>query len=120
MKTLADVLAEAIRSGLDAQRDADDFGYWDIDDNCIDTHAFSAEALAKHVAAAYREARTITTREQLEALPIRTVIRDDDGEIYERERSGPYLRWYYPGPDDAFTMHPELPALILWLPEEAS
>ena len=73
-----------------------------------------------HVAAAYREARTIRDRDTLDALSIRTVIRDDDGEIYERERSGPYLRWYYPGPDDAFTEHPELPALLLWLPEEAS
>ena len=123
MKTLTDILAEAIRTGLDAQRDADDFGYWDIDDNCIDTHAFSADGLAEHVAAAYREARTITTREQLEALPGESVIRDVDGMIFERTRDHSINRrvWSAIGTDEQlYGSAVELPALILWLPEESS
>lgn len=75
---------------------------------------------AEHVAAVYREARTITTREQLDAMQARTVIRDDDGEIYERDRSGGGdLKWYWPGPV-AERVDPELPALVLWLPEDDS
>lgn len=120
MKTLTEIIAAAIRTGLEAQRDADDMGYWDWENGTIDTREFSAEALAEHVAAAYREARTITTREQLDSLPLATIIysRFGHGCILEKSR---HHEWGYPNSDDECALDvAHLPALVLWLPEDDS
>lgn len=42
------------------------------------------------LAAGYRKPRTITTVEGLDALPAGSVIRADNGEVFEKQTDGPY------------------------------
>ena len=60
--------------------------------------------------------RQITTREELDALPRCTVIRDADGITCERARSSE--AWYCPLEDCDQTPFIALPATVLWTPEE--
>lgn len=62
--------------------------------------------------------RQITTREELDALPRRTVIRDADGITCERARSSE--TWYCPLEDCDQTPFIALPATVLWTPEETA
>ena len=62
------------------------------------------------LAAGYRKPRTITTVEELDALPERSVVRDATTDVLERLGG----RWYcgdFPG------LAPTLPATVLWEPE---
>ncbi|MDF3309777.1 hypothetical protein P3H15_32685 [Rhodococcus sp. T2V] len=71
------------------------------------------------LAAGYRKPRTVTTAEELDALPFLTVIRDSDGAVHERLEwdYGPALQWTRDGAQD---LHPKLPATVLYTPVEAA
>lgn len=60
--------------------------------------------------------RVITTREELDALPRRTVIRDKDGVVCERASIG--AGWYTTETTSDQTAFITLPATVLWAPEE--
>ena len=62
--------------------------------------------------------RTITTREELDALPRRTVIRDKDGVVCERASIG--AGWYTTETTSDQTAFITLPATVLWAPEVAA
>lgn len=78
---------------------------------------------AAHVAATWREARTVRAVEELDALPFLTIIREvygqspsgyDYGGVHERRTSG----WECIAGVLRDTPNPiRLPALILWTPE---
>lgn len=61
--------------------------------------------------------RQITTREELDALPRRTVIRDKDGVVCERTSLGE--AWYSPESTTDQTHYITFPATVLWAPEVA-
>ena len=62
--------------------------------------------------------RTIATREELDALPRRTVIRDADGATCERASIG--AGWYTTETTSDQTAFITFPATVLWEPEVAS
>lgn len=66
--------------------------------------------------------RTITTREELDALPEATAIRDADGMICERADLGLRgLQWLAAGIDEDYPVqNPTFPATVLWAPEETA
>ncbi|MEJ9078569.1 hypothetical protein WKY82_09125 [Gordonia malaquae] len=71
---------------------------------------------AAHVADAWREARTVRTDEE---LPYGTVIRDSHGYVLQNTSGHPgNPSWW--GPGDDMSSLPELPALILWTPEDGA
>lgn len=45
---------------------------------------------AAHTQLETRKPRTITTMEELDALPVGSVIRADSGEVFEKQTDGPY------------------------------
>ncbi|MCG7610362.1 hypothetical protein [Mycobacterium sp. CnD-18-1] len=55
----------------------------------------------------------IETVEQLDALPVRSVVRDEDGDIHEQDDCGYWRSPRYPSILDAVT----LPARVLYTPE---
>ena len=63
--------------------------------------------------------RTITTREDLDALPEATVIRDVDGMVCEHVNLGTRgMQWLAVGIDETYPVqNPTLPATVLWTPE---
>lgn len=68
----------------------------------------------EHVAAMWREACTIRTAEQLDALPVGAVVRNADG-VWETDEP---RTWVTPGHEAPFG--PQLlvlPALLVWHPE---
>ena len=71
---------------------------------------------AEHVAATWQQARTITTIDQLDALPVETVVRElsRDGFVLEKywDQVWDEARWLYPGDDDP-QQFPSLPAIVL-------
>lgn len=74
----------------------------------------AVRAHAAHVAEALTAARTISTVDELDALPVGTVVRSDEDNTFERERIG----WSEIG----FTWNPSsediaLPATILYRPD---
>lgn len=95
MSDLAKVIADAINTGLKAQLESDLFGYWDLEGGTIDTREFSPARLSKHVTQAYREARTIRTVDELDALPEGSVVRLTKSQswIYQRRDEG---LWFTP------------------------
>jgi hypothetical protein len=67
------------------------------------------------LAAGYRRPRTITTVEELDALGLRSIVRDGDGETWELTDNG-WRYWVYG--DEAFTSHGlTFPATVLHEPE---
>lgn len=83
---------------------------------------------AAHVAATWREARTVRTVEELEALPFGAVIREavvenhratgaDWNRVWEKWHEG---KWVCPGDHTEGTQTPALPAVILWTPEDVA
>lgn len=62
--------------------------------------------------------RQITTREELDGLPRRTVIRDKDGVVCERTSLGEV--WYSPESTTDQTHYITFPATVLWTPEETA
>lgn len=73
---------------------------------CIALHA-------EHVQAEWVKSRTIETVEQLDALPVRSVVRDADGDIHEMDDCGFWRAPRYPSILNAVV----LPAHLLYLPE---
>lgn len=65
-----------------------------------------------------RQARTITTRAQLDVLPVGTVVRDHEADImvYGPTGEGESAWWYDGDPYRADEV--DLPALVLWRPED--
>ncbi|NOQ62844.1 hypothetical protein, partial [Mycolicibacterium fortuitum] len=57
---------------------------------------FSRKSFAVHVREAWAEACTITTVEQLDALPVRSVVRDADGDVHEMDDCGFWRAPRYP------------------------
>ncbi|MDF3308745.1 hypothetical protein P3H15_27380 [Rhodococcus sp. T2V] len=95
----------------------------DYEQGCRLKCGYSGDDRDEHLADAilatgYRKPRTVTTIEELDALPLLTVIRDSDGSVHERLEwdYGPALQWTSDGAED---MHPKLPATVLYTPEEA-
>lgn len=76
---------------------------------------------AAHIAAAWREACTIRTVQELESLPFEVVVRDASGEVWAHSdtRLGLlYGFWIQPGeevPSNGTMV--ALPALLLWHPD---
>lgn len=67
----------------------------------------------------------VSTLDALEELPLLTVVRDRDGEVYERSEwesltydHSPCLVWVSPGDPSDQWMYPKLPAQILYTPKE--
>lgn len=67
----------------------------------------------------------VSTPDALEELPLLTVVRDRDGEVYERSEwesltydHSPCLVWVSPGDPSDQWMYPKLPAQILYTPKE--
>lgn len=105
---------------------------WRIDGEALDYSADNdaatqiAELHAAHVAATWREARTVRTVEELDALPFLTIIREvygpspsgyDYGGVHERRTSG----WECIAGVLRDTPNPiRLPALVVWMPEDES
>lgn len=75
----------------------------------------------QHRADMWREARTVRTVEQLDALPKRSVIRSSVGDYWERLSRSTWdcLSENGEGPTSPSTGIP-LPALVLWTPEAAT
>ena len=75
------------------------------------------------LAAGYRKPRTLTTVEELDALPATTIIRASNGEVFQRDTDGPY----YDGPHDWQSFEGTFwngetfvfPATVLYAPEAA-
>lgn len=74
---------------------------------------FSRKSFAVHVREAWAEACTITTVEQLDALPVRSVVRDADGDVHEMDDCGFWRAPRYPSILNAVVF----PARLLWHPE---
>lgn len=74
-----------------------------------------------HVVAALREARTVSAVEGIDALPTGTVVLENGADGFVMESYWDFVwqekRWLYPGDDDP-QRYPDLPALILYLPDE--
>lgn len=119
--TLAEVVADHFR--------CDEWGgpSWDCgaDPHC-DGGGTSYVDYAEHVQDVWRDACTITTVEQLDALPIGSVVRSlggtDIGDIYvnwaDHHLASLYGPWYRSGyevpcPSDEV----DLPAVVLYIPE---
>lgn len=68
-----------------------------------------------------REAATVRTVEQLEALPADVVIRDVNGHLLTKDLEGIYC-WSLLGSDGAGvdSRWPDLPVAVLWQPEATS
>lgn len=72
---------------------------------------------AEHVAAAWRDACTIRTVEELDALPFGAVVRTECGSITDRYRDEDgTLEWWVDGSPDA-GVGEDLPALLIWHPD---
>ncbi|MCA4754772.1 hypothetical protein H8Z60_19785 [Mycolicibacterium fortuitum] len=74
---------------------------------------FSRKSFAVHVREAWAEACTITTVEQLDALPVRCIVRWSHGSTDEREACG--WSWGPTAHDDFFADGDT--ALLLWHPD---
>lgn len=101
--------------------------------SCDETKPFQFETHEEwgaHVLAALREAHTITTREQLDALPDKAIILTSTGSF--QGQGGPWQKdpdgysreeaWMPGGYDVGYTSErvaEELPALLLWHPDWA-
>lgn len=70
------------------------------------------------LAAGYRKPRTITTKDELDALPMDTVIRDDDEYVWERwSLFAKTTNWRCAGAPDLEGDEVALPADVIWEPE---
>lgn len=72
-----------------------------------------------HVAATWREARTVRTLDQIDALAGGTVIRDACGIVFQHDADEEWQGyWWTPGDD--ISLSPCLPALVVWSPEDGA
>lgn len=76
------------------------------------------QARDAHVAQTWEQSRTITTRAQLDALPVGTVVRDHEADImvYGPTGEGESSWWYDGDPHRANEV--DLPALVVWTPAD--
>lgn len=74
---------------------------------------FSRASFGAHVQAEWVKDRTIETVAQLDALPVRSVVRDADGDVHEMDDCGFWRAPRYPSILNAVV----LPADLLYLPE---
>lgn len=71
-----------------------------------------------HVVDMLRQARTITTRAQLDVLPVGTVVRDHEADIMVSGPTGEGdTAWWYDG-DPHRANEVDLPALVVWTPAD--
>ena len=73
------------------------------------------------VLAALPAPRTVTTVEELDAMPAETVIKAADGNVYEQNTLDPRLSVQWVATGSKYPVVPEcveLPALVLWVPTE--
>lgn len=89
------------------------------DDLLIITNTNAAHDLAEHLTTrGWRQQTTITTLDELEALPAGTVVRDNGNDVSERRNHAKGEDWYCIGIYDTLpTSHIELPARVLYRPE---
>ena len=80
-----------------------------------DTVAYTSDNNIRLVSRLVTAPRQITTREELDALPRRTVIRDKDGVVCERTSLGE--GWYSPESTTDQTHYITFPATVLYTPE---
>lgn len=91
----------------------------------IDEHSFQARSYSEAAADAvlaegYRKTHTVTTFDELDALPLATVIRDAAGFVFEHWKNTPdeAVQWAQVGYHDP--SNPILPGTVLYVPEEAA
>lgn len=76
------------------------------------------EAAAPFILAQTRKPRTITTKDELDALPMDAVIRDDDEYVWERwALLTKNTDWRCAGAPDLVDDDISLPAVVLWDPK---
>lgn len=79
-----------------------------------------ALAMAAAMETCLRESRTITTVEELDALPTFAVVREADGAIQEKKPDHFGDRWFQPAwTGGRLATDLNLPALLLWHPDRA-
>mgnify|MGYP001449041961 CR=1 FL=1 len=96
-----------------AQRDYCTCGEWSDDSRHNNGHATHGE----HVQAVWLETRTITTVEQLDALPVGAVVMfgNDGATLYEKDSAG---TWFgTPGDGELLLAEAEFHALLVWHPD---
>ena len=79
----------------------------------------TTKAVERILAAGYRKQRTITTEEELDALPVGSVIKDRDRDVCQRFRTG-WRATIHEEHDDPWltdTLEVDLPATVLYEPE---
>ena len=76
------------------------------------------QARDAHVAQTWQRVRTITTIDQLDALPVGTVIRDREGCVMEHGPNGEGDTVWWCDGDPLGARDVDLPAFILWRPED--
>lgn len=115
----SDVLAQHLR-----YHDRPDRGEWRVFCSCESRKWFteaieviSDETYIAHVERRWREACTVTTVEQLDALPVETVLRDASGQIFEKSPDGEGdTPWWYDG-DPHYITDITLPARVIHNPD---
>ncbi|WFN94145.1 MULTISPECIES: hypothetical protein [Gordonia] len=75
---------------------------------------FSTEEHAEHVADTWREARTVQTVEELDALPVGTILRCGYGRVWEKLAGHRRFSGMEVGKDLG------VPALVVWTPEDGA
>ncbi|UAW08331.1 hypothetical protein SEA_WHITNEY_84 [Gordonia phage Whitney] len=75
---------------------------------------------AAHVAEVIRAAQTVRTLDELNDLPVRSVIRDATGAVFDYgpDGEGDTVWWYDGDPEEATDV--ELPAIVLWPPADGA
>jgi len=121
MSGLHDVLYEAFWKAGDAIDDDDTVGYdHPYMDRAMDMIDTSGSGMPRqfwtHMADAWREACTIRTVEQLDALPHDAVVMTSERVVYQRART-PFRDWYSTVFSEVKTDEIPLPALLLWHPD---
>lgn len=91
------------------------FKPWDFDADTMGRDEHDA-----HVAAAIHADRTITTDEELDALPDGAVVLDADGDVMEADTNCDRRIWYTPGREWEWVGndYTHLPARVLYRPDE--
>jgi SAM-dependent MidA family methyltransferase len=95
---------------------------WDMAIRHLGVATSSSKSMAEElIEAGYRKPRTITTAEELDALPVDTVIRTAGGRVYEKgcypdDKEFPF--WSMTNEQREFgSRQVPLPATVLWEPQ---
>ena len=108
--TIQESMADVLRAHWTASTHSEDKPFVDKCDGCgevifswddlavRDGHEHLAAHQANALAAAgYRKPRTVSTHEDLDALPFEAVIRDAEGHVLERWGDAEHVLWSTPG-----------------------